>query len=85
MVYLVTKRLKYPHQRSSDDGGDVVGGATVAYIERHAVSMPACAASRRTVDWEDGHPYGWPLLFCSVFACRLPWRNTTALTRRKTP
>ena len=37
MVYLVTKRLKYPHQRSSDDGGDVVGGATVAYIERHAV------------------------------------------------
>ena len=37
MVYLVTKRLKYPHQRSSDDGGYVVGGATVAYIERHAV------------------------------------------------
>ena len=27
MVYLVTKRLKYPLQRSSDDGGDVVGGA----------------------------------------------------------
>ena len=31
MVYLVTKRLKYPLQRSSDDGGSVVGGATVAY------------------------------------------------------
>jgi hypothetical protein len=30
MVYLVTKRLKYPLQRSSDDGGSVVGGATVA-------------------------------------------------------
>jgi len=31
MVYLVTKRLKYPLQRSFDDGGYVVGGATVAY------------------------------------------------------
>ena len=31
MVYLVTKRLKYPLQCSSDDGGYVVGGATVAY------------------------------------------------------
>jgi hypothetical protein len=31
VVYLVTKRLKYPLQRSSDDGGSVVGGATVAY------------------------------------------------------
>jgi len=30
MVYLVTKQLKYPLQRSSDDGGEVVGGATVA-------------------------------------------------------
>jgi len=30
MVYLVTKRLKYPLQRSFDDGGEVVGGATVA-------------------------------------------------------
>ena len=37
MVYLVTKRLKYPLQRSSDDGGYVVGGATVAYTECHAV------------------------------------------------
>jgi hypothetical protein len=31
MVYLVTKRLKYPVHGSSDAGGDVVGGATVAY------------------------------------------------------
>jgi hypothetical protein len=31
MVYLVTKRLKYPFQRSFYDGGSVVGGATVAY------------------------------------------------------
>ena len=30
MVYLVTERLKYPLQRSSDDGGAVAGGATVA-------------------------------------------------------
>jgi len=30
MVYLVTKQLKYPLQRSFDDGGYVVGGATVA-------------------------------------------------------
>ena len=37
MVYLVTKRLKYPLQRSSDDGGYVVGGATVASTERNAV------------------------------------------------
>jgi hypothetical protein len=37
MVYLVTKRLKYPLQRSSDDGGEVVGGATVASTERNAV------------------------------------------------
>jgi len=29
MVYLVTKRLKYPLQRSSYEGGSVVGGATV--------------------------------------------------------
>src|SRR4029453_591858 len=33
MVYLVTKQLKYPLQRSSDDGGEVVGGATVASTE----------------------------------------------------
>jgi hypothetical protein len=31
MVYLVTKQLKYPLQRSSDDGGEVVGGVPVAY------------------------------------------------------
>ena len=31
MIYLVTKQLKYPLQRSSDDGGDVIGGALVAY------------------------------------------------------
>jgi hypothetical protein len=31
MVYLVTKRLKYPLQGSSYEGGSVVGGATVAY------------------------------------------------------
>ena len=37
MVYLVTKRLKYPLQRSSYDGGSVVGGATVASTERNAV------------------------------------------------
>jgi hypothetical protein len=37
MVYLVTKQLKYPLQRSSDDGGKVVGGATVASTEHHAV------------------------------------------------
>ena len=30
MVYLVTKQLKYPLQRSFDDGGYVVRGATVA-------------------------------------------------------
>jgi hypothetical protein len=32
MVYLLTKRLKYPLQRSAYDGGYVVGGATVTYI-----------------------------------------------------
>jgi hypothetical protein len=37
MVYLVTKRLKYPYERSSDEGGSVVRGATVAHIERYAV------------------------------------------------
>ena len=31
MVYLITKRLKCPLQRSSYDGGYVVGGAPVAY------------------------------------------------------
>jgi hypothetical protein len=31
MVYLVTKRLKCPLQRSFDEGGYVVGGATAAY------------------------------------------------------
>ena len=31
MIYLVTKQLKYPLQRSSDDGSEVVGGALVAY------------------------------------------------------
>jgi hypothetical protein len=31
MIYLVTKQLKYPLQRSSDDGGEIFGGATVAY------------------------------------------------------
>jgi hypothetical protein len=30
MLYLVTKQLKYPWQRSANDGGDVVGGAPVA-------------------------------------------------------
>jgi len=29
MVYLITKQLKWPVQRSSDDGGYVVGRATV--------------------------------------------------------
>ena len=37
MVSLVTKRLKYPVHGSSDEGGDVVGGATVAYPEHTAV------------------------------------------------
>jgi len=37
MVYLVTKQLKYPLQRSSDDGGEVVGGATVAETEHNAL------------------------------------------------
>jgi len=32
MVYLVTKQLKYPLQRSFYDGGYVVGGAMLAYI-----------------------------------------------------
>jgi hypothetical protein len=30
MVYLVTKRLKYPVDGSSDEGGDVVGGAAIS-------------------------------------------------------
>ena len=32
MVYLVTKRLKCPLERSSSEGGSLVGGATVAFL-----------------------------------------------------
>ena len=37
MVYLVTKRLKYPSNAPPTREASVVRGATVAYIERHAV------------------------------------------------
>ena len=63
MVYLVTKQLKYPLQRSSDDGGEVVGGATVAETEHNAVEIPTRVVDSRIVECEDGHPRGWPLLF----------------------
>ena len=62
MVYLVTKQLKYPLQRSSDDGGEVVGGATVASTEHNAVEIPTRVVDSRIVACEDGHPRGWPLL-----------------------
>ena len=37
MVYLITKQLKWPLERSSYDGSHVVGRATVASKERHVI------------------------------------------------
>ncbi len=37
MVYLITKQLKYPLQRSSYDGGHVVRRSHGPYKERHTM------------------------------------------------
>ena len=66
MVYLITKRLKCPLQRSSYDEGHVVGRSYGCLEIAPCGEAYTRAASARIVRSEDGHPVGWPLLFCSL-------------------
>ena len=66
MVYLITKQLKCPLQRSSDDEGHVVGRSYGCLSRAPCGEAYTRAASARIVRSEDGHPLGWPLLFCSL-------------------
>src|SRR2546430_13968640 len=66
MVYLITKQLKCPLQRSSYDEGHVVGRSYGCLEIAPCGEAYTRAASARIVRSEDGHPLGWPLLFCSL-------------------
>jgi len=65
MVYLITKQLKWPLERSSYDGGYVVGRSSSCLSRASCSEAYTRAASARIVRSEDGHPLGWPLRFCS--------------------
>jgi hypothetical protein len=66
MVYLITKQLKWPLERSSYDEGHVVGRSYGCLSRAPCGEAYTRAASARIVRSEDGHPLGWPLLFCSL-------------------
>jgi len=66
MVYLITKQLKWPLERSSYDGGYVVGRSSSCLSRASCSEAYTRAASARIVRSEDGHPLGWPLRFCSL-------------------
>ena len=66
MVYLITKQLKWPLERSSDDEGHVVGRSYGCLERAPCGEAYTRAASARIVRSEDGHPLGWPLRFCSL-------------------
>ena len=64
MVYLITKQLKCPLQRSSYDEGHVVRRSYGCLSIAPCGEAYTRAASARIVRSEDGHPLGWPLRFC---------------------
>src|SRR5947208_473002 len=82
MVYLITKQLKCPLQRSSNDEGHVVRRSYGCLSIAPCGEAYTRAASARIVRSEDGHPLGWPLLCCSLspVAIRTKRRYTAPMT-----